>query len=253
MSLPSTIAIDGPAASGKSTIGALLAEKLGYVYFDTGVMYRAVTWAALQRGNPIEDEPAIDGLAESLRIEVTQPTVDDGRQYTVYADGTDVTWELRGAEVNQHVSPVSAYPGVRKALVAQQRRIAQQGRIVMVGRDIGTAVLPDADLKIYLDASLEERARRRYMEEVRRQAGSAPERQPQPGAGERDGPGYQTVHRAMVRRDRIDSSRQVSPLRPAPDAVIIDTTQMDVAHVLARALELVYGTQGAAQAVTRQE
>ncbi len=251
MSLPSTIAIDGPAASGKSTIGALLAERLGYVYFDTGVMYRAVTWAALQRGIPIEDEPAIDELAESLRIEVTQPTVDDGRQYTVCADGTDVTWELRSAEVNQHVSPVSAYPGVRRALVAQQRRIAQQGRIVMVGRDIGTAVLPDADLKIYLDASLEERARRRYLEEMARQAESAHECQPRPG--EHDGPGYQTVYRAMMRRDRIDSSRQISPLRPAPDAVVIDTTQMDVAHVLTRALELVYDTREAAQAETRQE
>jgi cytidylate kinase len=184
---------------------------------------------------------------------VTQPTVDDGRQYTVCADGTDVTWDLRSAKVTQHVSPVSAYPGVRRALVAQQRRIAQQGRIVMVGRDIGTAVLPDADLKIYLDASLEERARRRYLEEMARQAESAHECQPRPGAGERDGPGYQTVYRAMMRRDRIDSSRRVSPLRPAPDAVIIDTTQMDVAHVLARALELVYSTPGAAQAVARQE
>jgi cytidylate kinase len=253
MSLPSTIAIDGPAASGKSTIGALLAVKLGYVYYDTGVMYRAVTWAALQRGISIEDEPAIDGLAKSLRIEVTQPTVDDGRQYTVYADGTDVTWELRSAEVNQHVSPVSAYPGVRRALVTQQRRVAQQGRIVMVGRDIGTAVLPDADLKIYLDASLEERARRRYLEEMARRAGSACENQPWPETVERDGSGYQTIYQAMMRRDRIDSSRQVSPLRPAPDAVAIDTTEMDVADVLARALELVYSTSGAAQAETRQE
>lgn len=253
MSLPSTIAIDGPAASGKSTIGALLAQRLAYVYFDTGVMYRAVTWAALQRGIPIEDEPAIDGLAESLRIEVTQATVNDGRQYTVYVDGQDVTWELRSAEVNRQVSPVSAYPGVRKALVAQQRRIAQQGQIVMVGRDIGTAVLPDADLKIYLDANLEERARRRYLEEAARQPGPDGDSRLQPVAVEHDDPGYQAIYQAMMRRDRIDSSRQASPLRPASDAVIIDTTQMDVDQVLARALELVHGTDDAAQVEARQE
>jgi len=253
MSLPSTIAIDGPAASGKSTIGALLAQRLAYVYFDTGVMYRAVTWAALQRGIPIEDEPAIDRLAEALRIEVAQATVNDGRQYTVYVDGWDVTWELRSTEVNRHVSPVSAYPGVRKALVAQQRRIARQGQIVMVGRDIGTAVLPDADLKIYLDANLEERARRRYLEEMARQATPDSERRPQSAAVENDNPAYQAIYEAMMRRDRIDSSRRASPLRPAPDAVIIDTTQMDVDHVLARALELVYGPDGAAHEEARLE
>jgi cytidylate kinase len=247
MSLPSTIAIDGPAASGKSTIGALLAQKLSYVYFDTGVMYRAVTWAALQGGIPIGDEPAISELAESLRIEVAQPTVSDGRQYTVYVDGRDVTWELRSADVNRHVSPVSAYSGVRTALVAQQRRIARQGQIVMVGRDIGTVVLPDADLKIYLDADLEERAQRRYLEEVERQAGPASERRPQAAVVDHDDPGYQAIYQAMMCRDRIDSSRQVSPLRPASDAVIIDTTQMDIGRVLACALELVYSTGGVAK------
>ncbi|MDY7075370.1 MAG: (d)CMP kinase, partial [Chloroflexota bacterium] len=138
---PSTIAIDGPAASGKSTIGELLARQLGYLYFDTGVMYRAVTWAALARDISIEDEAAVTVLAERLDIDVIPPTVNDGRQYTVLADGVDITWAIRTPEVDVNVSPVSTYSGVRRALVAQQRRVAAEGRVVMVGRDIGTVVL----------------------------------------------------------------------------------------------------------------
>ena len=233
MSLPSTIAVDGPAASGKSTVGALLAHTLGYVYFDTGVMYRAVTWAALQRELPISDESAITLLSETLRIEVIRPTRDDGRQYTVLADGADVTWDLRQPQVDLHVSPVSAYPGVRRALVAQQRRIAQQGRIVMVGRDIGTVVLPEAELKVYLDAVVDERAYRRYLEVVQRRTGELPQGVPA------EDPEYVETRETMVRRDRIDSSRQVAPLRPAQDAVIIDTTEMTIQQVLERILELV--------------
>ena len=235
MSLPLMIAIDGPAASGKSTVGGLLAEKLGYVYFDTGVMYRAVTWAALQRRIPIEDEDAVTHLSEELQIEVTKPTEDDGRQYTVYADGQDVTWDLRRPEVNQHVSPVSAYPGVRRSLVAQQRRIGLQGSIVMVGRDIGTVVLPEADLKIYLDAVVDERAKRRYVEVVRRNnVEEVPSEQ-----GE--DPAYRSILEALTRRDRIDSSRLVSPLRPADDAVIVDTTNLTIGQVLRRVIEMARG------------
>jgi cytidylate kinase len=233
MTMPSTIAIDGPAASGKSTIGALLAERLGYVYFDTGVMYRAVTWVALQRGIPVEDEAAVTRLSERLTMEVTRPTVDDGRQYTVYADGEDVTWDLRGLAVNEYVSPVSAYPGVRRSLVAQQRRIAQQGAIVMVGRDIGTVVLPDADLKIYLDATVDERAWRRYVEVFERRTSRRPERG-------RDADGeYSSIREALARRDHIDSTRGDSPLRPAEDAVLIDTTNMAIGEVLSHVLALV--------------
>jgi cytidylate kinase len=224
--VPLTIAIDGPAASGKSTIAALLAEKLGYVYLDTGVMYRAVTWEALQRHIPISDEGAITHLSETLRIKVTQPTENDGRQYTVYADGKDVTWELRRPEVNAYVSPVSAYPGVRRALVAQQQRIGHRGRIVMVGRDIGTVVLPEADLKIYLEAVVDERARRRYCQ-VLQQRGQEGDKE------------YEDIREAMIRRDRIDSGRKVSPLHPAEDAVVIDTTDMTVRQVLDRVLELI--------------
>ena len=179
-------------------------------------MYRAVTWAALQRGIPIEDEAAVTALAERLRIDVTPPTVDDGRQCTVLADGVDVTWAIRTPEVDANVSVVSAYRGVRRALVRQQRRIAAGGRIVMVGRDIGTVVLPDADLKIYLDATVEERARRRWRELRAR--------------GEETD--YEVVLTSMRRRDTIDSHREVSPLRVAEDAVVVDTTDMSIEEVL---------------------
>ena len=224
MSKPSTIAIDGPAASGKSTIGELLARRLGYLYLDTGAMYRAVTWIALERGIDIADEEAITALAESVEVNITRPTVDDGRQYTVYANGQDVTWQIRRPEVDANVSPVSAYPGVRQALTDQQRRIGRRGRIVMMGRDIGTVVLPEADLKIYLEATVEERARRRYQEILER-------------GEEAD---YAEVLAAMRRRDKIDSEREAAPLRPADDAVIINTTGLSITEVLVKVEELAY-------------
>jgi cytidylate kinase len=216
--LPSIIAIDGPAASGKSSIGGLLAERLGYVYFDTGVMYRAVTWIALQRGLSIKDEVGISALAEAVHIEVIRPTVDDGRQYTVLVDGCDVTWDIRRPEVDRGVSPVSAYAGVRRALTAQQRRLGLGGDIVMVGRDIGTVVLPEADLKIYLDATVQERACRRWRE--------LRARDPLADCDE--------VLAAMKRRDGIDSTRSLAPLRPAKDAHVLDTTTLDIEQVLAQ-------------------
>lgn len=223
MPYPHAIAIDGPAAAGKSTIGELLARDLNYLYFDTGVMYRVVTWVALQRGVEIADEQAVTKLARRVHIHVSQPTVDDGRQYTVQVDGQDVTWDLRRPEVDLSVSPVSAYPGVRAALTLQQRRIGQAGRVVMVGRDIGTVVLPHAELKIYLEASAEARATRRYLENLQR--GQACD--------------YDEILRDMRRRDKIDSERDAAPLHPADDAVIIDTTDMDIAQVMERVRQLV--------------
>jgi cytidylate kinase len=220
---PSTITIDGPAASGKSTIGALLAERLGYLYFDTGVMYRAVTHVALSRAIPIDDESAVTRLAEEIRIDVLPPDVNDGRQYTVYADGCDVTWQIRSRAVDANVSPVSAYAGVRRAMTAQQRRIGQQGRVVMVGRDIGTVVLPEADLKIYLDASEEERAWRRCRERTQR--------------GEQVD--FEAVLCEICRRDEIDSTRTVAPLKKANDAIYIDSTGVAIPEVLARIIEIV--------------
>jgi CMP/dCMP kinase len=223
---PTTIAIDGPAASGKSTIAAALARKLGYLYFDTGVMYRAATWAALERGVAISDEAAVTTLTESLQIDVKPPSVDDGRQYDVLCDGVDVTWAIRSPEVDANVSPVSAYPGVRSSLTAQQRRIGLRGGVVMVGRDIGTVVLPEAPLKIYLDASAEERARRRYLEVQAR--------------GDRSQT-YEAILANVEQRDAIDSGRATAPLKAAPDAVIVDSTGLSVDEVIARVEQLLAG------------
>ncbi|MEW5938400.1 MAG: (d)CMP kinase [Chloroflexota bacterium] len=212
---PSIIAIDGPAASGKSTIGKLLAEHLGYLFFDTGVMYRAITWVALQREADLRDESAVTRLAEETPIEVAPASKSDGRACDVLLDGRDITWETRRPEVDANVSVVSAYAGVRRALSRQQRRIGQRGRVVMVGRDIGTVVLPEADLKIYLDASAEERARRRYNEIAAR--------------GEQAD--YVEILAMVRERDHIDSTRAVAPLRPADDAVIVDSDRLNVEQV----------------------
>ncbi len=164
MPKPSVITIDGPAGSGKSTLGELLAQRLGYLYFDTGVMYRALTLVAQQQHTNLHDGAALQDLARRLHIEVQTPTEPDGRQYTVLADGADVTWPIRSPSVNRDVSLVSSYAGVRAELIRQQRLIGQRGQVVMVGRDIGRVVMPDAPLKIYLEASLEERSRRRAQE-----------------------------------------------------------------------------------------
>jgi cytidylate kinase len=218
MTRPSIIAIDGPAASGKSTLGKRLADALGYLFFDTGVMYRAVTWAALQRNVAIADEAGVTQLAETAQIDVRPPSKDDGRACDVLVDGVDATWETRRPEVEASVSPVSAYAGVRRALAAQQRRIGLRGGVVMVGRDIGTVVLPEADLKIYLDASAEERARRRTAEILGR-------------GGQAD---YDEILAGVRRRDQIDSTRAVAPLRAADDAVILDSDKLNADQVFTR-------------------
>lgn len=218
MPIPSIIAIDGPAASGKSTLGKRIADSLGYLFFDTGVMYRAVTWGALQRGIAIGDEAAVTRLAETAQIDVRPPTQDDGRACDVLLDGADITWETRRPEVDANVSPVSAYRGVRQALASQQRRIGLRGRVVMVGRDIGTVVLPEADLKIYLDASAEERARRRYEEICQR--------------GEKAD--YEAILAGVRRRDEIDSTRAFSPLKAAADAITLDSDKLNADEVFAK-------------------
>ncbi|HYU82901.1 MAG TPA: (d)CMP kinase, partial [Candidatus Polarisedimenticolia bacterium] len=157
MATPRTVAIDGPAGAGKSTIGALVAERLGYLFLDTGAMYRAVALAALRRGIDSNDAERLAKLAREIRIAIGPPTVRDGRAYTVLLDGADVTWALRGDDVDRIVSQIARIPQVRDAMVEQQRALAERGRLVMVGRDIGTVVLPKADKKIYLTASAAER------------------------------------------------------------------------------------------------
>ncbi len=222
MPVPSIVAIDGPAASGKSTLGFRLAEALGYLYFDTGLMYRAITWLALSHSVDIKDEEAVTRLSEDVPIEVTAPSLEDGRVCDVVVDGHDITWDLRKPEVDANVSVVSAYPGVRRALSVQQRRIGMRGRVVMVGRDIGTVVLPEADLKVYLDATSEERARRRYQEILARGGRAA----------------YPDVLAKVIERDRIDSTRAVAPLKPASDAIILDSDKLTADEVFEKVFDL---------------
>jgi len=218
-----SIAIDGPAASGKSTLAKSLAGHLDYLYFDTGALYRAVTLAALQRKVDLENGEALAELAVALTIDVIPSTQEDGRLYDVMIDGKDSTWAIRMPEVDANVSKVSAYVGVRESLREQQRRIGLRGGVVMAGRDIGTVVLPEADLKLYLDASVEERARRRHAEmSAHGENGSIAE-----------------VEKSMRLRDEIDAGRAVAPLRPADDAVILTSESKLPKEVLDEAIRLV--------------
>ena len=214
--LLTTIAIDGPAGAGKSTVGARLADRLDYRYYDSGVLYRAVTLAALQQAVAAADEAALAAIAADLDLAFAPPTADDGRQYTVLLAGQDVTWALRSGPVNDLVSVVAAHPRVREALLERQRAVGRAGRVVMVGRDIGTVVLPEAGLKVFLDASPAERARRRHAEQLARG-------EPSDEAA---------VLREVLRRDQLDTNRASSPLRPAPDAVSITTDGLSVAEVV---------------------
>jgi cytidylate kinase len=217
------ITFDGPAASGKSTIALRLAEYLDFLFFDTGVMYRAVTLAVLARGLDVKNGADCTRVAEETQIDVQPPSKDDGRPNDILIDGEDKTWEIRDPQVDAAVSEVSVYPGVRQALLQKQRDIGKRGQVVMVGRDIGTVVLPEARLKIYLDASLEERARRRYNERVER--------------GEQTD--YETVLATVKKRDKIDSSRVVAPLRPAEDAIILDSDHKSIEQVFQEVVQIV--------------
>ena len=220
MAMPRTIAIDGPAGAGKSTIGALVAERLGYLFLDTGAMYRAVALAALRRTIDPDDAAKLAELAKTVRITIGPPTKRDGRVYTVLLDGSDVTWDIRSADIDRIVSQVARVPEVRDAMVSQQRMLAGQSRVVMVGRDIGTVVLPDAERKIFLTASAGERARRREEE-----LASRGERRPR-----------QELLNEILRRDQLDTERAVSPLKAAQDAVVVQTDGLSVKDALERVL-----------------
>lgn len=219
---PQRIAIDGPAGAGKSTVGEQLARQSGYLYVDTGAMYRAVAWLALQKGVDITDGPALGQLARKAEIIIKHPHVEDGRQYTVTVQGRDVTWAIRSAEVTRAVSPVSSHHEVRSVLIAQQRAIGQEKDVVMVGRDIGAVVLPDAELKIYLTASLQERARRRQAELTERL-----------GPLHAAVPTLETVMRDIRRRDEIDHDN----MTPAQDAILIETDHLTISQVIEHILK----------------
>lgn len=206
------IAIDGPVGAGKSTVARALAQRLGYRYVDTGAMYRSVAWKATQRGIDLTDGAAVGEVARAIAIEFV-PTA-SGQHVVV--QGADVTEAIRSPRMSEGASIVSAYPEVRDALVILQRRMGAGGGVIMEGRDIGTVVFPDAEVKIYLDASLEERARRRY-EELRAKGEAVTS----------DG-----VREALRERDHRDTTRAHSPLRAAPDAVVIDSTTLTVEQVV---------------------
>jgi len=215
--LPLVVALDGPASSGKSSVGAAAAREVGFRFCDTGLLYRAITWLVLQRQIAGDDARALVSLVGEVELAADEY----GRLARVLVDGDDVTERVHSPEVDRHVSEVSRVADLRAALLQRQRAIASGGRIVVAGRDIGTVVLPNAGLKVFLDASAEERARRR-----------AEERSLDP-----DGPEARAVLAELRRRDDLDRNRPIAPLRPAPDAVHIvtdgNTFEQTVAAVVA--------------------
>ncbi|MCG9967715.1 (d)CMP kinase [Pelotomaculum terephthalicicum JT] len=207
------IAIDGPAGAGKSTVARMVAEELGYLYIDTGAMYRAITLKAIREGLDLHDPVAVGEMAEAANVELV---AGDDRNLKILLDSEDVTEEIRSPYISQNVSLTASIPAVRKHLVKLQQAMAKRGGVVMEGRDVGTVVLPDARIKIYLTASTEERARRRREELI--------------------GKGYHVNQEQMemeiCERDRIDTTRKTDPLVPAPDAEIIDSSFFTVDMVV---------------------
>lgn len=211
--IPDVITIDGTAASGKTTVGKMLSKRLNYLFFDTGIMYRVAAYASLKKLGSVSDEESVTKVVENADIELRE---NKKTQTTdVYLYNENVTKFLHTPEVDKIVSISSAYPGVRKSLTAHQRKIGLNGRVVMVGRDIGTVVLPEAKFKFYLKASPEIRARRRFEENTSLGIHSD----------------YETILKDIIKRDQIDSSRKIAPLRPADDAIIIDTDHLTADQV----------------------
>jgi cytidylate kinase len=216
---PQLIAIDGPVAVGKSSVGSVLAKRLGYVFFDTGMIYRAFTWKVLKSGISPEAEQKLCELATTTEFDFVP-----SKQgvLSVFIDGEDVSSKLLCAEIEGLVALIAKVAEVRQAMVSQQRKLAERGKVVMAGRDIGTVVLPWAELKIFLTASTEERARRRHRELLRRGENSS----------------LETVLADLKKRDEIDINRTISPLKPAEDAVIINTENLSLEQVVDKILTL---------------
>jgi cytidylate kinase len=216
------IAIDGPAGSGKSTIAKNVAFHFGYIYIDTGAMYRAITLKALRNNILLSDNRALTLLAENTSLKFQYVTTGSDSKMYLWMDDSDVTVPIRSLEVTQNVSEVAAIPGVRAALVKSQQKMAQQGGVVMDGRDIGTVVFPDAELKIFLSASVEERTQRRWLELQEKGTIVA----------------LEDLRQQIMARDHYDSHREADPLRQAEDAYFLDTTALTIDEVAAKVIEL---------------
>lgn len=212
------IAIDGPAGAGKSTVAQQVAKRLAYLYIDTGSMYRALAWAVLNNRVPIDDEAAVSGLLRESEIRLER----ERDSQRVFWNGQDITDQIRTPEVSQYASIVASYPSVREQMLVLQRHMAAGGNVVMDGRDIGTHVLPDADVKIFLTASTRERAERRLKELLAK--------------------GHQTdlatLEAEIAERDKRDMEREAAPLRQADDAVLVDTTGLTIDQVVERILKI---------------
>ncbi|MGD6966834.1 (d)CMP kinase [Rossellomorea vietnamensis] len=212
------IAIDGPAAAGKSTVAKIVAENLSYIYIDTGAMYRAITYKAIQQEVDLNDEDSLHGLLLQTKIDL-----EPGQEgQLVYIDGNEVTHEIRQNDVTNSVSITAKHRLVREEMVKRQQELANEGGVVMDGRDIGTHVIPDAEVKVFLLASVEERAKRRHSENTRKNISSDLEQ----------------LKIEIAQRDKLDSEREVSPLKKASDAVEIDTTSLGIEEVAAEILKL---------------
>ena len=216
------VAIDGPSGAGKSSVSVEVARELGFSCLDTGAMYRSIAWQAVADGVALDDADRLGQIARTYDIAFSHEP-GNPKPTGVSIGGVDVTSAIRTAEIDLAVSPVSAEPSVREALVAQQQRIGRAGDYVVEGRDIGTVVFPDAELKVFLTASDEARARRRVLQNEER------------GVGSTD---YEAVLTDIIRRDQYDSSRATSPLRPAEDAIHIDSSDMTIEEVIAQICEL---------------
>jgi cytidylate kinase len=210
---PQLIAIDGPVAVGKSSVGSLLAKRLGYVFFDTGMIYRAFTWKVLKSGISVKDEQKLCQSANTTKFDFV-PSKEGNLSFLV--DGEDISAKLLSPEIEELVPLIAKVAGVRQAMVSEQRKLARRGKLVMAGRDIGTVVLPWAELKIFLTASTEERAKRRHKELLKRGQNSSME----------------IVLADLKRRDEMDIHRTISPLKPAEDAIIIDTENFSLEQVV---------------------
>jgi len=216
------IAIDGPAGSGKSSVSLALARRLGYLFVDTGAFYRAITWLALQRQIDPHNSARVAALARQAHLDMhPRPSADP--PYTFLADGQDITAQLHTPEVDAYVSVVAANADVRAAILDAQRQLAKRGRVIMAGRDIGSVVLPNADLKIYIDATLDERARRRYRQRL----------------AEGKAADLEAIREGLRARDQLDSSRDVAPLTRLPDAVYLDTSHMSLEEAVEAAYRIV--------------